>query len=278
MPGKVAATNNEWQIAKGYLPCTYYNSFPDFQLAFVNCVTEMINTMLKDGNAQAEVYDAPQFKLASYSEFRGDVPKSSWVFMEEFKRTTTTSVCVVSVIKKFKDLVDFQLILNPIMVEQLGLVDTLFRMTAIPFSLIKLREVLTSLQIRQVLAIKSWQLQSPTAIKDLTHYALHPKHPSGRDISWYKILSVAYNFYGVREIDLNRNAISSLWIFCDAVDTSYVGNVQIPLLQLVPAVGRNTIKSFKRFGMLHCKRINKGRVNTIKIWITETFDGIPIHL
>src|SRR3981189_1667790 len=172
MPGKVAATSNEWQIAKGYLPCTYYNTFPDFQLAFVNCVTEMINTMLKDGNAQAEVYDAPQFKLASYSEFRGDVPKSSWVFMEEFKRTTTTSVCVVSVIKKFKDLVDFQLILNPIMVEQLGLVDKSSRLTTIPFSLTKLREVLTSLQIRRVLGIKGFQLQNPTAVKDLMHYGI----------------------------------------------------------------------------------------------------------
>src|SRR3981189_3456797 len=40
MPGKVAATSNEWQIAKGYLPCNYYALFQDFQLAFVNCVNE----------------------------------------------------------------------------------------------------------------------------------------------------------------------------------------------------------------------------------------------
>src|SRR3981189_2274906 len=46
MPGKVAAKGNEWQIAKGYLPCNYYTTFPDFQLAFVNCVTETIITML----------------------------------------------------------------------------------------------------------------------------------------------------------------------------------------------------------------------------------------
>ena len=43
-----------------------------------------------------------------------------------------------------------------------------------------------------------------------------------------------YNFYGVNEIDLNRNVVNSLWIFCDVIDGSYVNNVQIPLLQLVP--------------------------------------------
>ena len=76
IPGKVAAKSKEWQIAKGYLPCNYYTTFPDFQLAFVNCVTETITTMLKDGNAHTEVYDAPKFKLTTYSKFHGDVPKS----------------------------------------------------------------------------------------------------------------------------------------------------------------------------------------------------------
>ena len=117
-------------------------------------------------------------------------------------------------------------------------------------------------------------------IRGLLSEALKPTPPNfGRQLTWRKLTTTVdpYNFYGIKSIDLGRNAITSLWIFCDVVDTSYVGNVQIPLLQLVPAVTVNSVASFERFGMLYRKRINKGRVNTIKIWITETFDGKPIR-
>ena len=86
-----------------------------------------------------------------------------------------------------------------------------------------------------------------------------------------------YNFYGAREIDLSRNVVNSLWIFCDVIDGSFVGTVQMPLLQLVPAIAANSATSFERFGMVYRKRINKSRVDTIKIWITETYDGKPLH-
>src|SRR3977135_431665 len=42
LPLKVAATSNEGQIGKCYLPCNFYAQFADFQLAFVNCVHEAI--------------------------------------------------------------------------------------------------------------------------------------------------------------------------------------------------------------------------------------------
>src|SRR3981189_2931890 len=115
--------------------------------------------------------------------------------------------------------------------------------------------------------------------RSLLRETLKAKPASGREVTWRKLTTTVdpYNFYGIKSIDLGRNAITSLWIFCDAVDTSDVGNVQIPLLQLVPAVTVNSVASFERFGMLYRKRINKGRVNTIKIWITETFDGKPIR-
>ena len=108
--------------------------FPDFQLAFVNCVNETIVTMLKDGNAHTEVHDAPKFKLPPYSDFHGDVPKSAWVFLEGFQKTLETSVCIISVSKEFKDLVDFQLILNPLLEQQLGLIGNPLRLGTIPFS------------------------------------------------------------------------------------------------------------------------------------------------
>ena len=110
-----------------------YALFPDFQLAFVNCVREMIDTMPEDGNAHKAVYDAPKFKLPSYSEFSGGTPESAWVFLKKFQRTPETLVCLISVSKEFKDIVDFQLILNPIMEQQLGLIDNPLRL-GIPFS------------------------------------------------------------------------------------------------------------------------------------------------
>src|SRR3981189_2919224 len=86
IPGKVA-NSNEWQIAKVHLPCNYYALFPDFQLAFVNCVNETIVTMLKNGNAHTEVYEIPKFMLPAYLEFYGDVvaPISTWYFLEDFQ-------------------------------------------------------------------------------------------------------------------------------------------------------------------------------------------------
>ena len=69
--------------------------------------------------------------------------------------------------------------------------------------------------------------------------------------------------------------MNSLWIFCDVIDGSYVNNVQIPLLQLLPTM-QDTDVSFERFGMIHQKRINKSRVDAIKIWISETFDDKPL--
>ena len=59
--------------------------------------------------------------------------------------------------------------------------------------------------------------------------------------------------------DLNRNVVNSLWIFCDVIDCSFVNIVQIPLLQLVPTM-QDTGVSFKRFGMIHQKRINKSQI------------------
>ena len=111
----------------------------------------------------------------------------------------------------------------------------------------------------------------------LVHEALNPTPANERDVRWHKIPSPAYNFYGINHIDLNRNAVTSLWIFCDIIDTSYVENVQLPLLQLVPNITADSAMSFERFGMVYRKRINKSRVDSIKIWITETYNGKPLH-
>ena len=275
MPGTVTKSN-EWQISDGYLPCTYYHLFADFQLAFVKCVNDTIEKMFVEANAYPTVYEILKIKLDDFNGFTNAAtpPKEVWVFIKEFQSTSRSTVCQIKVAKTFRNVTDLQLILSPIMVDQLGLGDApRAHMDAIPFTLKDLRDKERDWDYEH----KSHKLVArwgtATVAGGLSYFS---------DDRWNfdkdgDSVRATYNFYGAREIDLSRNVVNSLWIFCDAVDTSYVGNVQMPLLQLVPAVGKNTIESFERFGMLHGKRINKGRVNTIKIWITETFDGKPIH-
>src|SRR3981189_172038 len=275
IPGKVAKSN-EWQISKCYLPCKYYHLFADFQLAFVKCVDDTIAKMFAEADAHPTAYETLKIKLADFNGFSNaeTPPKEVWVFINEFQFTGRTTVCEIKVGKAFRNATDLQIILAPIMANQLGLVaDPRDHVDAIPFTVQNLRE-----------KERVWD-DDPKSLKKGARWGTE-KIAGGlsyfSDDRWNfdkdgDSVRATYNFYGAREIDLSRNDVTSLWIFCDAVDTSYVGNVQIPLLQLVPAVGKNTIESFERFGMLHGKRINKGRVNNIKIWITETFDGKPIH-
>src|SRR3981189_3200614 len=275
MLGKVAKSN-EWQISKCYLPCKYYHLFADFQLAFVKCVDDTIAKMFAEADAHPTTYEILKIKLDDFNGFSNaeTPPKEVWVFIKEFQFTGRTTVCQIKVAKGFRNATDLQIILAPIMANQLRLVaDPRAHVDAIPFTVQNLRE-----------KERVWD-DDPKSLKKGARWGTE-KIAGGlsyfSDDRWNfdkdgDSVRATYNFYGAREIDLSRNDVTSLWIFCDAVDTSYVGNVQIPLLQLVPAVGNNTIASFERFGMLHGKRINKGRVNTIKIWITETFDGKPIH-
>src|SRR3981189_61356 len=189
-------------------------------------------------------------------------------------RLSMDYIRLISVAKKFRDMVDFQIVLNPILERQLGLIDEPHRLGAIPFSERKLQSTERKFSTAVTIPRSTFDV-----MRSLLRETLKPRPASGREVTWRKRTTTVdpYNFYGIKSIDLGRNAITSLWIFCDVVDTSYVGNVQIPLLQLVPAVTVNSVASFEIFGMLYRKRINKGRVNAIKIWITEAFDGKPIH-
>src|SRR3981189_3233877 len=273
--GKVAKSN-EWQISKCYLPCKYYHLFADFQLAFVKCVSDTIEKMFAEADAHPTTYEILKIKLADFNGFSNaeTPPKEVWVFIKEFQFTSRTTVCQIKVAKAFRNATDLQIILAPIMVNQLGLVDDpRAHVDAIPFTLkdLKDKERVWDYEYKSHKKEPRWGIAQ---VGDMLSYFSDDRWNFDKDGDSVR---ATYNFYGAREIDLSRNDVTSLWISCDAVDTSCVGNVQIPLLQLVPAVGNNTIASFERFGMLHGKRINKGRVNTIKIWITETFEGKPKH-
>ena len=114
----------------------------------------------------------------------------------------------------------------------MGLINKPFRLNTIPLTEMKLREVLTKQQIQRVLSAMSNTLQGVSAMEIRIHAALHPK-TDGKENSWYKIPNPAHNFYGINSIDLNRNVVNSLWIYCDIIDTSEVNNWLVPLLQLM---------------------------------------------
>src|SRR3981189_21677 len=124
MPGTVTKSN-EWQISDGYLPCTYYHLFADFQLAFVKCVNDMIEKMFVEANAYPTVYEILKIKLDDFNGFTNAAtpPKEVWVFIKEFQSTSRSTVCQIKVAKTFRNVTDLQLILSPIMVDQLELVD-----------------------------------------------------------------------------------------------------------------------------------------------------------
>src|SRR3981189_973511 len=142
IPGKVAKSN-EWQISKCYLPCKYYHLFADFQLAFVKCVSDTIEKMFAEANAHPTTYEILKIKLADFNGFsNAETPqKEVWVFIKEFQFTSRTTVCQIKVAKAFRNATDLQIILAPIMVDQLGLVDAPYaHMDAIPFTLKDLRD------------------------------------------------------------------------------------------------------------------------------------------
>src|SRR3981189_1018463 len=141
IPGKVAKSN-EWQISKCYLPCKYYHLFADFQLAFVKCVNDTIEKMFAEGHAHPTAYEILKIKLDDFNGFSNveAPPKEVWVFIKEFQFTGRTIVCQIKVAKAFRNATDLQIILAPIMVNQLGIVDDpRAHVDAIPFTLKNLK-------------------------------------------------------------------------------------------------------------------------------------------
>jgi len=266
------AKSNEWQISKCYLPCTYYPLFADFQLAFVNCINDTIEKMFVEAHAHPTIYELPKINLEDFNGFSeaATPPKSVWVFLQEFQWTHWTTVSLIKVAKQFRNATELQIILTPIMEQQLGLINRPRRLGAIPFTLKELRAQERVWTVNPVhKKADRWDPDKPQYF--LSYFTDDRWNFDAEGDS----VRATYNFYGVNEIDLHRNVVNSLWIFCDIIDGSYVNNVQIPLLQLVPTM-QDTGVSFERFGMIHQKRINKSRVDAIKIWISETFDGKPL--
>src|SRR3981189_3857910 len=158
-------------------------------------------------------------------------------------RLSMDYIRLISVAKKFRDMVDFQIVLNPILERQLGLIDEPHRLGAIPFSERKLQSMERKFSKAITIPRSPFDL-----IRGLMSEALKPKPASGREVTWHKLTTTVdpYNFYGIKSIDLGRNAITSLWIFCDAVDTSWGGS----LISLVRHLSRRWYTLMLNPGMI----------------------------
>jgi hypothetical protein len=76
--------------------------------------------------------------------------------------------------------------------------------------------------------------------------------------------------------DLTKNTIRAFWVWCDIIQPNIVNDKMAPLLRIVPVdVSENQI-SYAMFGNLHYARLNSGKIQKIRIWITEDPDTEPI--
>jgi len=74
--------------------------------------------------------------------------------------------------------------------------------------------------------------------------------------------------------DLDRNTLSSLYIYSDLIQSNITGDSQAPLMRIVPV--DSTSKGLVIFISMTYSKARGGRINMAKFWITENLNGIPI--
>ena len=80
------------------------------------------------------------------------------------------------------------------------------------------------------------------------------------------------------EIDVNRNPMSTLWVFCDIVKHTFIQNSTAPLLRCMAVDKRMTTQtSYEASHNMHYKPvIASGDVQRIRIWLADNHLGIPM--
>src|SRR3977135_1688784 len=286
------------QSTKCYLPPGLYSHFHQFQLALVKCINDTIVNMLFGTNAHSSVWAIPRFDFHKFIEFGKHllVPNKGWVFFGEFQATLSLAVCNISVVENFLLATALRITLAPAIEQQLGLIEKSRVLGAIPFRYIQAKAV-EDVQPRFHRGQRWERLWEPVTyipkqlnIKPtgrgfnaysnyLVEVAMERENPPKfNEITYVTNVTTSeiksHNFYGVREIELDRNAIDCIWVFCDIIEPSYVNNIKLPLLQLMTGLTLGDPSSYQGNGI--SKHINKTRVETIKIWITNIYSGKPL--
>ena len=78
-------------------------------------------------------------------------------------------------------------------------------------------------------------------------------------------------------IDVHKNPITTLWVFCDIVHPTYVKDTIKPLLRCMAVDQRSTQISYESAHNMQYKPISKSHVSSIKIWLSDSYLGNPLH-
>ena len=77
--------------------------------------------------------------------------------------------------------------------------------------------------------------------------------------------------------DLKKTPITSMWVFCDIVNPSYVKDLSKPILRVLPIDKIARQISYESAANLQYKLLNTNNVQKIKFWISENYLGEPLH-
>ena len=123
-------------------------------------------------------------------------------------------------------------------------------------------------------------LQPPPII----HIELHPtlQHILGFTThaanDYGKLVAQASSpIHGIQDLDLNRSLLTTLWIFSDIVQPSYVCDTTRPLLRCMALDRKSHQISYESISNMHYKPLNTSNVQRIKIWFSEDHLGIPLY-
>src|SRR5277367_5344745 len=92
-----------------------------------------------------------------------------------------------------------------------------------------------------------------------------------------KYRKISYNIWEAETTpNLKRNTLRSICLFSDIIDSNFVGDMQMPLMRMLPIDSTTNQIPASFFIIQTYFNVNKINVETIKIWITEQLDGEPI--
>ena len=291
--------DQEERRMKCHIPPAFYHTFPDFQLVFVKAVEEAILKIFNTCKAGPGMYNINKIQLEAFKDFSKpvDVPTAAWVFLRAFLRKTDSKyVAHLQVMRKFREMTNFQIRICKELQYQLGLTIKPFYFDVIPFPYPRLLEPeverlsyirhskwggmqMTFAEFHQdILGEYSKQYIWETNVSDEFEPNAYVTDNRWQQYVYGGKIKKAFHYYGIKGIEFNSNPITQFYIYCDIIEPSYVNNSKKQLLAMMPTMSVGSRISYEKHGMAYYKQINKtSHIQNVKIWISEELDGKPIH-
>ena len=95
------------------------------------------------------------------------------------------------------------------------------------------------------------------------------------DLGW---ITISNTVSALHPPDIYRNTLRSIWIFCDIVQPSHVGDKKLPLLRFLPVDTSTHQISYEVSSHLQFQPVGKNSIETIRVWLAEDERGIPLIL